>query len=212
MKWVNRFYSRWYKVIGCIGIIAGISCSIWLGGRLTRETSLQQGIAKEIIRFHVIANSDSDEDQELKMQVKNEVVSYMQTLLKGAQSVEETRASIQENTEAINQKAAQVIKEKGYEYQTKTGLTKCYFPIKTYGDITFPAGDYEALRIQIGEAQGKNWWCVLYPNLCFIDSIHAVVPEDEKQELQNILTEDEYDSLFAWKKSDVKISWKYLPF
>ena len=82
------------------------------------------------------------------------------------------------------------------------------FPVKTYGDCTFPAGTYEALRVCIGKAEGQNWWCVVFPNLCFADTIHAVVPEKEKQELKNILTEDEYDCLFEGEKK-IKIKWKF---
>lgn len=212
MRWINRFYSRWYKVVGCVGIFAGLTLCVYLGGRLTKETSLQEGISKEIIRFHVIANSDKEEDQALKLEVKDGVVSYMQELMKDVDTIEDTRECMKQNMDKINEKAQEIIREKNYDYTTKTGLTECYFPIKTYGDITFPAGDYEALRIEIGEGNGKNWWCVLYPNLCFIDSIHGVVSEDEKQELKNVLTEDEYDSLFAWKSEDVRISWRYLPF
>lgn len=212
MNIINRFYQKWYLVIGGLGIGAGILICMFLVGRMTQETSLQKGIADEIIRFHVIANSDTDEDQALKMKVKNEVVAYMETILKDAHSIDATRTCIKENMDKIENKAVEIIKREGYAYPAKASLTWCYFPMKSYGDITFPAGDYEALRIQIGEAEGKNWWCVLYPNLCFIDSIHAVVPEDEKEELKNVLTEDEYDSLFSWKKSEYKIGWKYLPF
>ena len=80
MNIINRFYQKWYLVIGGLGIAAGLLICMFLVGRMTQETSLQKGIADEIIRFHVIANSDSDEDQALKMKVKNEVVAYMETL------------------------------------------------------------------------------------------------------------------------------------
>lgn len=171
--------------------------------------SIQEGIAGEIIRFHVIANSDSQEDQDLKLMVKDEIVKYMEPILRDAGDISETRIRIQDHLGEIEEKAAEVIKGQGYDYQAEAGLTKCYFPIKTYGDCTFPAGEYEALRVCIGEAQGKNWWCVLYPNLCFIDSIHAVVPEEQKEELKNVLTEEEYDSLFDWRTSDFEIKTKW---
>ena len=171
--------------------------------------SIQEGIAGEIIRFHVIANSDSQEDQDLKLLVKDQIVKYMEPILKDAGDISETRVRIQDHLGEIEEKATEVIKSQGYDYPVEAGLTKCYFPIKTYGDCTFPAGEYEALRVCIGEAQGKNWWCVLYPNLCFIDSIHAVVPEEQKEELKNVLTEEEYDSLFDWRTSDFEIKTKW---
>ena len=85
-----------------------------------------------------------------------------------------------------------------------------YFPMKSYGDITFPAGYYDALRVTIGRAEGKNWWCVLFPNLCFVDVVHGVVPEESKQQLENILTEEEYESLFQWDKSPYRIRFRFL--
>lgn len=79
-----------------------------------------------------------------------------------------------------------------------------YFPAKTYGDVTFPAGEYEALRIKIGQAKGQNWWCCLYPNLCFVDAVHAVVPEEGKDTLRQVLDKEEYEMVTA---SDYKIKW-----
>ena len=76
-------------------------------------------------------------------------------------------------------------------------MTTSYFPDKTYGDVTFPAGNYTALRVEIGEAKGQNWWCVLYPNLCFLDAVNAVVPEEGKQKLEQVLTEEEYRQVTA---------------
>lgn len=87
-------------------------------------------------------------------------------------------------------------------------LVRTYFPVKSYGDCTFPAGEYEALRVTIGEARWRNWWCVLYPSLCFVDTVHGVVPEDSKEELKNVLTEEEYESLFDFGESEYKIGWR----
>ena len=83
-------------------------------------------------------------------------------------------------------------------------MTNCYFPDKTYGDITFPNGYYDALRIEIGEAKGHNWWCVLYPNLCFVDAVHAVVPDEGKEELKEVLDEEEYEMVTATSKFKIK--------
>lgn len=169
------------------------------------EDSVQEGIAGEILRFHVLANSDSEQDQALKMAVKARIVDDMKELLAGADSIEETRDRVRENLEYIRREAEDEIKSQGYSYAVQAKLESCYFPVKSYGDCTFPAGNYQALRILIGEARGHNWWCVLYPNLCFVDSIHAVVPEEEKQELRHVLTEEEYDSLFDWQEDEYKI-------
>ena len=166
---------------------------------------IQQGIAKEILRFHVLANSDSEEDQKLKLEVKDRLVDYMKDILDGAEDVKETKKRITENQETICLVAEQEIQKRGYTYPVSVNLEKCYFPMKTYGDCTFPAGTYEALRVCIGKAKGRNWWCVLYPGLCFADSVNVIVPDEKKQELKNILTEEEYESLFDWREDDYQI-------
>lgn len=173
----------------------------------TKETAdqIQQGIAKEILRFHVLANSDSEEDQKLKLEVKDRLVDYMKDILDGAEDVKETKKRITENRETICLVAEQEIQKQGYTYPVSVNLEKCYFPMKTYGDCTFPAGTYEALRVCIGKAKGRNWWCVLYPGLCFADSVNVIVPDEKKQELKNILTEEEYESLFDWREDDYQI-------
>lgn len=86
-------------------------------------------------------------------------------------------------------------------------VTTCWFPDKTYGDVTFPAGNYEALRIEIGSAKGHNWWCVLYPSLCFRDAANAVVPNEGKEKLKHVLTEEEYSEITAG--TEFKISWYF---
>ena len=106
--------------------------------------------------------------------------------------------------EQIEGIAEKIVKENGYTYQVNAEVTFCDFPDKTYGDVTFPAGRYEALRIEIGRAEGHNWWCVLYPNLCFLDSVHAVVPEEGKEELRQVLTDEEYEMVTATTYFKVK--------
>lgn len=209
MLWqYRRFVTAFACIITAIGVVAVIILTA-KGGSLQTGAGIQQGIAGEIIRFHVLANSDSDADQTLKMQVKEEVVAYMSEVLEQAEDLDQTRELINQNLGKIEELAKQTIEWEGYDYTVSAKLTECYFPMKSYGDCTFPAGEYEALRVCIGEAEGQNWWCVLYPNLCFIDSIHAVVPEEQKEELKNVLTEEEFSSLFDWKKSEYKITTKW---
>lgn len=169
-----------------------------------KMASIQKRIAKEVFRFHVLANSDSEEDQELKMKVKGEVISYMKEDLPYSDGVEMTKAWARTHTDEIEEVAARTIEEAGYDYPVKAKVTTCYFPDKTYGDVTFPQGEYEALRIEIGEAKGQNWWCVLYPNLCFIDAVNAVVPEEGKEELKEVLDEEEYEMVTAGTKFKIK--------
>lgn len=115
------------------------------------------------------------------------------------------KQTTKETADQIQQGIAKEIQKQGYTYPVSVNLEKCYFPMKTYGDCTFPAGTYEALRVCIGKAKGRNWWCVLYPGLCFADSVNVIVPDEKKQELKNILTEEEYESLFDWREDDYQI-------
>lgn len=195
----------------CIAIailIAGVSTGMLMERRIwkveAKMAATQQKLADEVLRFHVLANSDSEEDQKLKMKVKESVISYMKKQLPDAGSVEETKQWTGDHVRELEAVAQEVIEKEGYDYSVEAKLTTSYFPDKTYGDVTFPAGNYEALRIEIGQAKGQNWWCVLYPNLCFIDAVHAVVPEEGKQELEAVLQEDEYEMVTATSKFKIK--------
>lgn len=165
----------------------------------------------KIMRFHVRANSDTQEDQELKMAVKEDVVTYLKPLLEDCKSVAESKSVIVSNLQNIYTVAVNTIVEQGYDYEVRVYVTEEEFPVKTYGDLTFPAGKYQALRIDLGEAKGQNWWCVMYPPLCFIDESTAVVSEKGKEQLQETLTPEEYAKLFA--NSEIKVEsklWNWL--
>lgn len=187
--------------------IVGIILSVLITGLLVnaKKNEMQEELAKQVFRFHVLANSDSEEDQALKMKVKEGIITYMKQELPESDSVEMTKKWARENLVQIEDVAAELIAEEGYEYSVKAEVTTCDFPDKTYGDITFPAGEYEALRIEIGQAKGQNWWCVLYPNLCFIDAVHAVVPQKGKNELKEVLEEDTYEMVTTTTR--FKIGW-----
>ena len=159
------------------------------------EQRRQQDIAEEILRLHVVANSDSEEDQALKMEVKESIVTYLRGIMGDAKSVEEARLEIQKRLPEIEDLAREKMKMDGDDYEADAVLGKCYFPVKEYGDMTFPAGEYEALKVNLGKSAGKNWWCVMYPTLCFVDSTYQIVPETSKEKLKENLTEEEYNSL-----------------
>ena len=175
--------------------------------RAEHSSELQQQIADEIIRFHVIANSDSDEDQSLKLLVKDTLVRQISPLIKDADTVEESRMILMKQLEDIKVLAEDVIREQGYEYSVSVSLGEAYFPLKVYGDYTFPPGDYEALRVRIGDARGRNWWCVMFPPLCFVDETYSIVEEESGEKLKTLLSEEEYDTLIH-KKTPVKIRFK----
>jgi stage II sporulation protein R len=158
----------------------------------------------DIMRFHVRANSDSDEDQELKMAVRDDVVSMLKPLLSECGSVARSKEVIISNLQNIYETAVNTITEQGYDYPVKVYVTVEDFPAKAYGDLTFPAGKYQALRIDIGNALGKNWWCVMYPPLCFIDDATAVVSDEGKELLRENLSEKEYLALLNDPETNIK--------
>lgn len=171
---------------------------------------MQEEIAEKILRFHVIANSDSKEDQELKLKVRDAVGLYMKDEMKQVNSRKEAEQTANENLRNIEKIAEEVIKKEGKSYPVKALVGQVDFPIKTYGSYSFPAGTYEALEVVIGDGSGKNWWCVMYPNMCFQDSMYGVIDQEAQTSLQEVLTEKEYDSIID--NHNYKIQFKYLTF
>lgn len=242
-------------ICGILGVCIAV---VWMGSLAAWRVSLvdmksyesQRGIADEVFRFHVLANSDSEEDQRVKLEVRDAVIAYMKSEMpddtqmaghaeqpgvkcwenlaqadsfqRGSfaisdltdtpeseevyeNSAQATKEWAQSHLNDLIQVADEVLEREGMDYQADAQVTKCYFPEKSYGDMTFPRGEYEALRINLGEAAGHNWWCVLYPNLCFLDATYAVVSDDGKEELKGVLTDDEYQLLTDDK--ELKVKW-----
>lgn len=157
---------------------------------------LQAGIADKILRFHILANSDSDEDQAVKKKVRDEVGQMIAPLLENAGDLEETKRIVDIHMDEITGKAEEVLQAEGYAYGASARLAQVTFPAKTYGDYTFPAGDYEALEITLGEGRGHNWWCVLYPNMCFRGTVYEIVESEADEALREVLTPAEYADVF----------------
>lgn len=152
-------------------------------------------IQNSVFRLHVIANSDSDEDQNLKYIVRDKVLEYISSISNSSMTKDEVIALASENINEIQKIAENTIYENGYNYSVKLNIGNFSFPTKKYGDITFPAGFYDALKIEIGEAKGHNWWCVMFPPLCFVDVTSGIVPEESKQTIRDNLSEEEYKLL-----------------
>ena len=165
-------------------------------------------IKDKVLRLHVSANSDSEEDQALKLKVRDQVLATLKPLLENAEDRSSSEAIVRAHLSEVEAAARETAWQEKPGENVHAELTNTRFPEKTYGDCTFPAGNYDALRITIGEAKGKNWWCVLFPSLCFVDTVHGVVPEESKELLKNVLTEEEYESLFTPGKSEYKVRWK----
>ena len=174
----------------------------------TYAASVSSDLADSVFRLHVIANSDSQEDQNLKYKVRDSLLKYMNEITKDCSSKEEAIELAKENSQEFQTIAENTIKENGYSYQVKIQIGNFEFPTKKYGDISFPAGYYDALRVEIGEAKGKNWWCVMFPPLCFIDVTSGVVPDASKEELKEIMTEEDY-ALISNQEDNSEIQFKF---
>ncbi len=123
-------------------------------------------ISNEVFRLHILANSDEDYDQQLKLKVRDKVLLYTQSLFESAQSKEEAENLISENLQSICNTAQKEVYDNGYDYPVTAQITKMYFTTRTYESYTLPSGMYDALRITIGSGEGHNWWCVMYPSIC----------------------------------------------
>ena len=172
--------------------------------------AVTEGISESIIRFHVRANSDSQEDQEVKLKVKEAVVDYIRPALSESDSLSESRAILEAESDNIRNVAIKTLRDNGFMEDVSVYFERSYFPVKSYGDVTFPAGYYEAFRVDIGDAEGKNWWCVLYPNMCFQGSVYEVMDESSGEELREVLTQEEYADVFDSGK--MQIRWKFLDY
>ncbi len=168
-------------------------------------------VEDSVLRFHCRANSDSKEDQEVKMKVKEAVLSELQQDMEGLEATKEnTIEIIHNNMQGIVDKAENTLKAEGFSYGVKAYFTREEFPVKKYGDMTFPAGVYDAFRIDLGEAKGHNWWCMLYPSLCFYEPSMGVVPEESKEELKSLLSEEDYEQLLYDENEDVEFHSKLI--
>lgn len=198
------------KIVRYIVISMSVVLLVLLGVQYARQCRMQQAIAQKVLRFHVLANSDSEDDQKLKLKVRDAVGAQMSQLLSAAENLAECRRLVQEHKMEIERTAERVIAKEGYSYTVHVFLQEVDFPVKTYGTYTFPAGVYEALRVVIGAGEGKNWWCVMYPNMCFSGSVYEIVDEGAEKELKQVLSEEEYQAVLA--SGNYRAEFKYLTF
>lgn len=172
-----------------------------------RVKRFQRDISQDILRFHVLANSDSQADQSVKLKVRDEIGRYMKGNMGQVENLKECIKETEEKLPEITWIAEEVLKREGFSYPASARVGTVDFPEKQYGSYTFPGGSYKALQITLGEGEGHNWWCVMYPNMCFAGSVYEVVEEDAKRELKAVLTPEEYEELMA--ESQISVKFKY---
>lgn len=159
---------------------------------ISYANDISTDIADSVFRLHVIANSDSEVDQNLKYTVRDNLLNYMNDLCAHCTSKEEAISIASKHLDDFKQIALNTIQQEGFNYSVNVRIGNFEFPTKHYGDISLPAGSYDALRVEIGEAKGQNWWCVMFPPLCFVDASSGIVPEESKEDLENTLTNEEF--------------------
>ena len=169
-------------------------------------SSISEGLADNIFRLHILANSDSDEDQALKLKVRDEIIEYMETLSDGMSDKQAVIDLAKAHTEDFIEIAEKVIHENGYDYPVNIEIGNFYFPTKYYGNISLPAGYYDALKIEIGDAKGQNWWCSLFPPLCFVGISSGVVDSEGEEYLKENLSEEEFELISS---SSPKVEFKF---
>lgn len=150
-----------------------------------------------ILRLHILAAGNDTASQEIKLHVRDAVLGHIQDAVAGAATAKEAENAIAPLLGEIVSVANRTLESCGVSYRADAKLTTEFFPIKQYGSLLLPPGEYRALRIVLGDGEGKNWWCMLYPSLCLTEGITATIPDEEKEELRGLLTEEEFDTLFS---------------
>ena len=203
-KILNLFKNPKIKMIIILSFLLFIYTSICA---ISYAQNISTDIANSVFRLHVIANSDTPQDQDLKYKVRDNLLKYMNEICANCVTKQEAIDLVNKNKNKFGQIAEDTIKEEGYSYNVNIKIGNFQFPTKNYADISLPAGYYDALRVEIGEAKGQNWWCVMFPPLCFVDITSGVVPEESKEQMENNLSEEEF--ALVSDKSDLQIQFKF---
>ncbi len=175
-------------------------------------SAVSNNLSQAVFRLHVIANSDSDEDQTLKLKVRDSLLNYMNSICSNCTTKREAITLANEHKNEFQHIAEQTIAENGYDYPVKINIDNFFFPTKNYGDISLPAGFYDALRVEIGQAKGKNWWCVMFPSLCFIDVSSGIVDDKAKENLEENLDKESYNIISDETNSEIQFKFKLIEF
>ena len=173
---------------------------VYIGHPLA-EKSMMKNYEDKLIRFHIRANSDREEDQELKFKIRDKILAEMGDKFGETKSLKESRNIIMENMDEMKSIAEKIIIEEGENYSVKINLGKDKFPTRRYGNLILPQGEYETLLISLGQAKGKNWWCVMFPPLCFVDITHSLAYNAE-EDIEEVEIEEDTEEV------EVKLKWK----
>lgn len=204
---------KYNKIIKILTVLALIICLLTIAMAGYAYTS-GKDLEKNLLRLHILANSDSKEDQALKLQVRDRVIEFIKVKYGSVKNKDEMMSLISKDIDGINKYVEEYIKSQQKSFEVKTELSKVNFPTKDYGLFKIPPGIYDSLRIIIGSGEGKNWWCILFPPLCFADSATSNPEsiknkEDAEKMLKDKLTKEEYTIISQSKTNNNGVKFKF---
>lgn len=171
--------------------------------------TVSDNLSDNFFRLHILANSNSKEDQDLKLKVRDAIIEYMEAKNYSYSSKSNVINAVTEELDVYKSIAENIIKEAGFNYPVSIEIGNFYIPTKLYGNISLPAGNYDALRVKLGNAEGENWWCSLFPPLCFVDISSGVVDENSKDTLKKNLSDEEF-AIITNNNETIKLKFKIL--
>ncbi|MDR1532460.1 MAG: stage II sporulation protein R [Clostridiales bacterium] len=191
-------------------IFASVCSGLLITGALAYRDAYaaQRGVAGSLIRFHVRASSDTAADQARKLAVRDAVLAEYGGRLEACGNIDEARAFLSARTGEIEELAEAELRARGSLHEVRAYLGTDYFPTREYGGIALPAGYYETLRIDIGSGRGANWWCIMFPPLCYVDITKEELSEKTKERLKTVMTDSGYDLIAEGKAEDGRMPLK----
>ena len=174
--------------------------------------NVSNDLSNSVFRLHIIANSDSNEDQNLKYLVRDKLLDYMNSLCMNCISKKDVIKIATEHQNDFKTIVDETIKSQGFSYSSNINIGNFEFPTKSYGDIIFPNGYYDALKVEIGNSAGQNWWCVMFPPLCYINTSTGIIPTESKEILRQNLSEEEYNIISDSTSNSIFLKFKLLEY
>ncbi len=167
-------------------------------------------IASSVLRIHVVAESNSEKDQAIKLKVRDAVLAATEKMFEGVKSKDEAMTVVNGNKSVIEKAAKEVLLKEGCTLPVKVNIEKTKFPLKIYENIRLPGGVYDAVNVKIGKAKGENWWCIMYPVMCFSDGITGRLDAEGERELKEELGEERFRLITDTEDRKIKIKFKIL--
>lgn len=168
--------------------------------------SVQKDLADGLLRLHIVANGNSEQDQSIKLKIRDEIIKSSGEKFEKVADKKECKKLLAELSGETQSAANRILKENGFDYGARVEIKRMYIPRKSYDGIILPEGAYDAMVVKLGEAKGENWWCVVYPPLCFTEEVCGALSEEGEEYLKQILSPESYSLI---KKEGISIEYKF---